>query len=191
MGLSAQRCGHPGTDPLNTRYNAMHPFMRNWRVGATSDGRDMVQPPGVGAERLLHAAGIGTGRQTQRWIAIHRPRQISTPIGDLTELQAIQKVFPENPPLVSSTKSPEWTFPSAPPRRKGFIPYASWLCQCQRKSGTTRTQPPPCLVLRSSRIIAGRRSHSVNSFGFGTNASLLFRRAPRVCDVELIAEGLG
>ena len=69
--------------------------------GATSDGHDMVQPSGEGAVRCMNQA-LKTMDGEIDYINSHGP---STPIGDLKELEAIKKVFPNKSPHISSTKS--------------------------------------------------------------------------------------
>tara|TARA_B100001123_G_C15288540_1_gene1016561 strand:- start:1012 stop:2229 length:1218 start_codon:yes stop_codon:yes gene_type:complete len=69
--------------------------------GATSDGHDMVQPSGEGAIRCMKKA-INTMNGSIDYINSHGT---STPIGDIKELDAIKKVFPDNLPYISSTKS--------------------------------------------------------------------------------------
>tara|TARA_B110000438_G_scaffold295300_1_gene338096 strand:+ start:657 stop:1874 length:1218 start_codon:yes stop_codon:yes gene_type:complete len=69
--------------------------------GATSDGHDMVQPSGEGAIRCMNQA-LKTMNGEIDYINSHGT---STPIGDLKELEAIKKVFPNKCPYISSTKS--------------------------------------------------------------------------------------
>ena len=69
--------------------------------GATSDGHDMVQPSGEGAVRCMNQA-LKTMDGEIDYINSHGT---STPIGDLKELEAIKKVFPNKFPYISSTKS--------------------------------------------------------------------------------------
>ena len=69
--------------------------------GATSDGHDMVQPSGEGAVRCMNQA-LKTMDGGIDYINSHGT---STPIGDLKELEAIKKVFPNKSPHISSTKS--------------------------------------------------------------------------------------
>jgi len=72
--------------------------------GATSDGHDMVAPSGEGGERSMRLA-VGTlpaGRRID-YINAHGT---STPAGDVTEVQAIRRVFGEDSvPPIASTKS--------------------------------------------------------------------------------------
>ena len=69
--------------------------------GATSDGYDMVQPSGEGAERCMKMA-LKTARNKVDYINSHGT---STPVGDIKELEAIRGAFKENIPKISSTKS--------------------------------------------------------------------------------------
>ena len=69
--------------------------------GATSDGYDMVQPSGEGAERCMKQALKNIDGKID-YINTHGT---STPIGDVKELGAIKNVFGSNIPKMSSTKS--------------------------------------------------------------------------------------
>ena len=69
--------------------------------GATSDGYDMVAPSGEGAVRCMNMA-LKTSRNKIDYINTHGT---STPVGDITELKAVGKVFKDNVPKISSTKS--------------------------------------------------------------------------------------
>jgi len=72
--------------------------------GATSDGHDMVAPSGEGAVRCMLQA-LATVKTPVSYINTHGT---STPVGDITELDAIRTVFAERGeplPRVSSTKS--------------------------------------------------------------------------------------
>ena len=69
--------------------------------GATSDGYDMVQPSGEGAERCMKMALKNTKNKVD-YINSHGT---STPVGDTKELEAIGNTFKENIPKISSTKS--------------------------------------------------------------------------------------
>ena len=71
--------------------------------GATSDGYDMVAPSGEGAERSMRLALDSLKGRKVNYINAHGT---STPAGDVTEIQAVRKVFgKEKQPLVASTKS--------------------------------------------------------------------------------------
>ncbi|WP_134724312.1 beta-ketoacyl-ACP synthase I [Paracoccus luteus] len=72
--------------------------------GATSDGYDMVAPSGEGGERSMRLAlaTLPEGRQ----ISYVNAHGTSTQAGDVTEIQALRRVFGEGSvPPVSSTKS--------------------------------------------------------------------------------------
>ena len=71
--------------------------------GATSDGVDMVQPSGEGAERCMKMALLNVHEK----IDYINPHATSTPVGDLKEIEAIRAVFGsgEKCPPISATKS--------------------------------------------------------------------------------------
>lgn len=72
--------------------------------GATSDGYDMVAPSGEGGERSMRLAlsTLPAGRK----ISYINAHGTSTPVGDITEVKAIRRVFGEDKvPPISSTKS--------------------------------------------------------------------------------------
>jgi 3-oxoacyl-[acyl-carrier-protein] synthase-1 len=71
--------------------------------GATSDGHDMVAPSGEGGERSMRLAMDTIGERSVDYINAHGT---STPAGDVTEIEAIRRIFGEgSTPPVSSTKS--------------------------------------------------------------------------------------
>ena len=69
--------------------------------GATSDGYDMVQPSGEGAVRCMNMA-LQDVADPIDYLNAHGT---STPVGDTKELEAIQEVFGDKAPPISSTKS--------------------------------------------------------------------------------------
>ena len=69
--------------------------------GATSDGYDMVAPSGEGAVRCMKMS-LKTKRNEIDYINTHGT---STPVGDITELNAIKETFQNKIPKISSTKS--------------------------------------------------------------------------------------
>ncbi len=145
--------------------------------GATSDGYDMVAPSGEGAARCMNLA-LRTKRNKIDYINAHGT---STPVGDITELKAIQEAFKDDKmPKISSTKSL-----SGHPLGAASVHEAIY-----------------CLIMMKNNFIAASANvnemdeeakrfpivtkiekdvtlNSVmsNSFGFGgTNATLLFER---------------
>ncbi|MES2144688.1 MAG: beta-ketoacyl-ACP synthase I [Pseudomonadota bacterium] len=72
--------------------------------GATSDGYDMVAPSGEGGERAMRLA-LATLPQGRR-IDYINSHGTSTPVGDVTEVEAIRRVFGRgSTPPIASTKS--------------------------------------------------------------------------------------
>lgn len=69
--------------------------------GATSDGHDMVAPSGEGGKRAMEQA-ISTINTPVTYINTHGT---STPVGDISELTAIEEVFGDHKPYISATKS--------------------------------------------------------------------------------------
>jgi len=71
--------------------------------GATSDGHDMVAPSGEGGERSMKLAVSTIGERSVNYINAHGT---STPAGDVTEVEAVRRVFTDkHQPVISSTKS--------------------------------------------------------------------------------------
>lgn len=71
--------------------------------GATSDGHDMVAPSGEGGERSMKLAMSTLGERKVDYINAHGT---STPAGDVTEVEAVRRVFAGGEqPIISSTKS--------------------------------------------------------------------------------------
>jgi len=71
--------------------------------GATSDGYDMVAPSGEGAQRCMKLALSTIGNRPVGYINAHGT---STPAGDVTEVEAVRRVFGDGAiPKISSTKS--------------------------------------------------------------------------------------
>lgn len=69
--------------------------------GATSDGYDMVSPSGEGGQRAMEMA-LSTTEGKVDYINAHGT---STPVGDISEVNAIKAVFGNDMPSISSTKS--------------------------------------------------------------------------------------
>ena len=65
----------------------------------TSDGFSLVSPSGEGAKRCMEGLN---GLEEVEYINTHGT---STPVGDITELEAIKEVFGKDIPPISSTKS--------------------------------------------------------------------------------------
>ncbi|HUF54928.1 MAG TPA: beta-ketoacyl-ACP synthase I [Thermohalobaculum sp.] len=70
--------------------------------GATSDGYDMVAPSGEGGERCMRLAIESLGERTVDYINAHGT---STPVGDVGEVEAVRRIWGDDHPPISSTKS--------------------------------------------------------------------------------------
>jgi 3-oxoacyl-[acyl-carrier-protein] synthase-1 len=70
--------------------------------GATSDGYDMVAPSGEGGERSMRQAISTIGDRKVDYINAHGT---STPAGDVTEVEAVRRVFGDDHAVIGSTKS--------------------------------------------------------------------------------------
>ena len=145
--------------------------------GATSDGEDMVSPSGEGAYRCMELAWDMTERKKIDYINAHGT---STPVGDVTEIEAISKLFGVsggNLPFISSTKSltghslgaagvHESIF-SLIMLKGGFLTSSVNIEQLDERLTESS-------ILLTNKDIKVSRVLS-NSFGFGgTNASLIF-----------------
>ena len=143
--------------------------------GVTSDGADMVAPSGEGAVRCMRMAMAGIDRPID-YLNTHGT---STPLGDITELNAVREVFGDAIPPLSSTKalsghslgaaSVHEAIYSLLMLRDGFI----------AGSANIETLDPRCEgfpIVRESRD-AKLDTVMSNSFGFGgTNAAVVFAR---------------
>jgi len=144
--------------------------------GATSDGQDMVQPSGEGAIRCMNLALQQAQSPRVNYLNAHGT---STPVGDLAELKALQTVFPNDIPLISSTKSlgghalgaagVHEAIHAIIMMREGFVSANANLMQAETQATD--------LAITAERKIADLNTVMSNSFGFGgTNASLIFGR---------------
>jgi 3-oxoacyl-[acyl-carrier-protein] synthase-1 len=146
--------------------------------GATSDGHDMVAPSGEGAERSMHLALSSLKGREVDYINAHGT---STPAGDVTEIQAVRRVFEkQKQPIVSSTKSltghslgaagVQEAIYSLIMMEENFIAASANIFQLDKdiKKGEVATSTIRDVELDT--VLS-------NSFGFGgTNASLAFSK---------------
>ncbi|HUB84623.1 MAG TPA: beta-ketoacyl synthase N-terminal-like domain-containing protein, partial [Rhizomicrobium sp.] len=145
--------------------------------GATSDGHDMVAPSGEGAVRCMQQA-MATVKGDIDYVNAHGT---STPVGDVTEIQALREVFGNKIPPVNSTKSltghslggtgVQEAIYSVLQMNNGFIAESANI---EEIDPDVADAP----IVRS-RIDGAKIERALsNSFGFGgTNASLVFQRA--------------
>ncbi len=142
--------------------------------GATSDGHDMVQPSGEGAERCMIMA-----KKDIEKIDYINAHGTSTPVGDIAELKAIKKVFKDDLPLISSTKSLSGHSLGAAGVHESI--YTLLMMNNNIVSESTNIDELDNEAI-GMNIITSRHDDKIdtamsNSFGFGgTNASLVFKR---------------
>jgi 3-oxoacyl-[acyl-carrier-protein] synthase I len=143
--------------------------------GVTSDGADMVAPSGEGAVRCMQMALAGLDRPID-YLNTHGT---ATPLGDITELNAVREVFGDAVPPLSSTKALTGHSLGAASVHEAI--YSLLMMQGGFVAGSAnidtldaRAEGFP--ILRESRPAALSTVMS-NSFGFGgTNASLVFAK---------------
>ena len=144
--------------------------------GVTSDGADMVAPSGEGAVRCMRMAMQGHEHRKVDYLNTHGT---STPLGDVTELDAVREVFGTDLPPISSTKALSGHSLGAASvheaiycllmMRDGFIAGSANIDKLDE-----RAEGFP--IVRESRD-ARLDLVASNSFGFGgTNSTLVFAR---------------
>ena len=144
--------------------------------GATSDGYDMVQPSGEGAERCMKQALKNIDGKID-YINTHGT---STPIGDVKELEAIKNVFASNIPKMSSTKSLTGHSLGATGVHEAI--YSLLMMKNNFISGSANIEnldesAKDCNILLKTENDVQIEQVMSNSFGFGgTNATLVFSK---------------
>jgi len=144
--------------------------------GATSDGYDMVQPSGEGAERCMNQAK----KTVKGEIDYINSHGTSTPIGDIKELEAIKNVFRDKIPIISSTKSLTGHSLGATGvheaiycilmMKNNFICGSANIFNLDKKA-------KDCNILLNTIENKNINNIMSNSFGFGgTNATLIFSK---------------
>ena len=142
--------------------------------GATSDGHDMVQPSGEGAERCMMMA-----KKDIEKIDYINAHGTSTPVGDIAELKAIKKVFKDDLPLISSTKSISGHSLGAAGVHESIYTLLMMNNNFVSESANIEELDEEAIGMN---ILTSRHDEKIdtamsNSFGFGgTNASLVFKR---------------
>lgn len=147
--------------------------------GATSDGHDMVAPSGEGAVRCMNQA-LSTVKEPVTYINTHGT---STPVGDITELDAIREVFgarDQDLPVIGSTKSMTGHSLGATGVQEAI--YSILMMQNNFIAPSINIETPDAGI--GEIPVAYKRIDNVdhkcvisNSFGFGgTNCTLAFSR---------------
>jgi len=144
--------------------------------GATSDGYDMVAPSGEGAARCMNMA-LKNSKNKIDYINSHGT---STPVGDVKELEAIQTVFKDNIPKISSTKSLTGHSLGATSVQEAVYclimmknKFISASAHIENMDEKAKNFPIVTEVQKNKEL----NSVMSNSFGFGgTNATLVFEK---------------
>ena len=144
--------------------------------GATSDGHDMVAPSGEGGERSMRLAlsTLPEGRQ----ISYINAHGTSTPAGDVTEVEAIRRIWGEgNVPPISSTKSLTGHSLGATGVQEAIYSLLMMQGRFITASANVTTLDPAILEDEiATQLVEDVELDSVlsNSFGFGgTNATIV------------------
>ncbi len=146
--------------------------------GATSDGFDMVAPSGEGGERSMRQAVATLGERRVTYINSHGT---STPVGDVSEVEAIRRVFgDEHMPKISSTKSLTGHSLGATGVHEAIYCLLMMQGDFIAASANVRDLDPgirPGEIATERVDAAGIDTVLSNSFGFGgTNATLALSR---------------
>src|SRR5476649_2317885 len=150
--------------------------------GATSDGADMVAPSGEGALRCMKLAVGGFPGAARRNVPVDyiNTHGTATPVGDITELDAIRKVFGDKLPTVSSTKSMTGHSQGATVAHEAVYSLLMMKDDFVAPSINIENLYPGAEgypIARQRIDNAKLNTVMSNSFGFGgTNACLLFSR---------------
>jgi len=143
--------------------------------GATSDGYDMVQPSGEGAQRCMQLAI----EHLDRPVDYINPHATSTPIGDIKEMEAVRAVFKDKIPPIAATKSLTGHSLGATGAQEAIYSILMMTNNFICESAHIEALDPAFEDLPIVRQRLDREINCVlsNSFGFGgTNASLAFTK---------------
>ncbi len=144
--------------------------------GETSDGYDMVAPSGDGAVRCMELA-TATVDGPIDYINTHGT---STPVGDVVEVEGMRKVFGENMPRYSSSKSMCGHSLGATGAQEAI--HCLLMLEHDFIAPSINVVDPDPVVAGTPLVTecvenAGIRTAMTNSFGFGgTNATLVFQK---------------
>ena len=144
--------------------------------GATSDGYDMVAPSGDGAVRCMELAKATVDGPID-YINTHGT---STPVGDVVEVEGMRKVFGENMPRYSSSKSMCGHSLGATGAQEAI--HCLLMLEHDFIAPSINVVDPDPVVAGTPLVTecvekAGIRTAMTNSFGFGgTNSTLVFQK---------------
>lgn len=147
--------------------------------GATSDGHDMVAPSGIGGERAMRLA-LST-LPSDRKVGYINAHGTSTPVGDVSEVEAVRRVFGQgSTPPISSTKSMTGHSQGATGAQEIIYSLLMLRDDFIAPSINVETLDPaldPAEIATVRVDDAGLDTVMSNSFGFGgTNASVILSR---------------
>lgn len=148
--------------------------------GANSDGFDMVAPSGEGAARCMQLALKGFDGKGAPKVDYINPHGTGTPVGDAREIDAIRKVFGNNVPTISATKSLTGHSLGAIGVQEAIFSLLmmnnGFVCE-SANIGEIDPAFADMPIARKRIDSATLNCVMSNSFGFGgTNATLLFSR---------------
>ena len=136
----------------------------------------MVAPSGEGAERAMRLALETAGLETVDYI---NPHATSTPVGDIAETNAIERVFGLDGPYVSATKCLTGHSLGA----AGVQEAIYTLLMMDRGfvapsiNVSTRDAEIPAINIATEAVETEVKTAMSNSFGFGgTNGSVIFSK---------------
>ena len=145
---------------------------------ATSDGHDMVAPSGEGGERAMRLA-LSTLPEDRK-VGYINAHGTSTPVGDVGEVEAVRRVFGENAPVISSTKSMTGHAQGAAGALEAIFSLIMLDQDFITPSINVETLDPALETHEIATALvenAGLDSVMTNSFGFGgTNGSMILSR---------------
>ena len=143
---------------------------------ATSDGYDMVAPSGEGAERAMRMALKDAGIESVDYI---NPHATSTPVGDVAETKAIERVFGLDGPYVSATKCLTGHSLGAAGVQEAIYTLLMMDRGFIAPSINIKNLDPelPAINIAQSAVETEVKVAMSNSFGFGgTNGSVIFAK---------------
>ena len=141
---------------------------------ATSDGYDMVAPSGEGAERAMRLALETAVIDSVDYI---NPHATSTPVGDIAETKAIERVFGLDGPYVSATKCLTGHSLGAAGVQEAIYTLLMMDRGFVAPSINVNTRDPeiPAINIATTTVDTELKTAMSNSFGFGgTNGSVIF-----------------
>ncbi|MEM1432268.1 MAG: beta-ketoacyl synthase N-terminal-like domain-containing protein [Pseudomonadota bacterium] len=145
---------------------------------ATSDGHDMVAPSGEGGERAMLGA-LRTLPEGRR-ISYINAHGTSTPVGDVGEVEAVRRVFGDDAPPISSTKSMTGHSQGAAGAQEAIYCLLMLDGDFIAPSINVEMLDPalkPGEIATAPVASAGLDTVMTNSFGFGgTNGSMLLSK---------------